>query len=757
MHANLASLFAPPQPAGTKRGGSGEGGGDDSPGPVLRVELVREIFASEDRERPFAVWAVLDVDRGVACTAKGEFADWGVAGDLVRLSGEWVDDPRYGRQFQAQGLLPDVPEGAGEEGLARWLERQPRIGRVTARRAAAAVGEGGIEAFAANDLMALGRALGAVPERFHDPLRAAAARAKDDLERARVLAWCLGHGLGQARAQAVWDAFGADAIERVSADPWGLADLDGFGFILADGVAAALGVAPLAGSRLRAAVVHAVREAGAEEGHVFLPGGEVVQRAEGDLRDIAAKTGYGRDTVAALTPSLARALQAAVAAASLDSADSGRRVYLPYLHRAEETVREWIAAASAADAPGLCTPAEAQALAARPEVRGPLDDVQAGAVMQALCRRASVLTGGPGTGKTSTTRAVIAGARLLGIGDSSILLAAPTGRAARRMHEVTGLPAKTIHRLLEYNPAEGFGRNAEEPLGGRLLIVDEASMIDMPLMAALLAAVPAGLSVLFVGDADQLPPVGPGAPFHHLCRAAPLPVARLSRIYRTDAGGSVARAAREVNAGHAPQAPAGDPAFRAILFKRAPRHLPKVQQDGINRKTREAMAGRVVDEVRRLLAAGIRPADVQVLAPMRKGERDKPGLNTTALNAMLRPVMNPLVGRGGVFRTKGGGREFWVGDRVVQGRNDYDKGVFNGEQGIVVAADVPVKVKVRGVEVDRTGFVVEYPDGDLVRRAKYWAGNSGDVSLAFACTVHKAQGGSFRTWCSPLATTRSNC
>ncbi len=707
---------------------------------MFRAELVREVFACSDPARPFAVWAVIDVDGGAACTAKGEFSAWGEPGDVVRLHGEWGDDPRYGRQFAAHGLLPDVPGGAGEEGLARWLERQPGLGRGTARQAAGAVGEGGIEDLAGTDQAALGRALAAVPPRFHDALRAAADRARDDLNRARVTAWCLGHGLGQARAQAVWDAFGADAIERVSADPWCLTDLDGFGFILADGVAAALGVAPLARNRLRAATVHAMREAATEDGHVYLPGGEVVQRADRTLRHIAAETGYGQGTEAAMPAGLARALQGAVADGTLDSAEGGRRVYLPHLRRAEETVREWIADAAAEDAQGLCSPAEARALAARPEVRGPLDDVQAGAVVQALCRRASVLTGGSGTGKALTTRAVIAGARMIGVADKDILLAAPTGRAARRMHEVTGLPAKTIHRLLEYSPIEGFRHNAEAPLDGRLLVVDEASMIDMPLMAALLAAVPGKMSVLFVGDADQLPPVGPGAPFHHLCRVAPLPVARLERIYRTDAGGSVARAAREVNAGRAPEAPAGDPAFRATIFPRASRDLPKVRQEETNRRTRAKMAAEVVAEVRRLLAEGARPAEVQVLVPMRKGS-----LGTGETNAALRPVLNPLAGQagGGVFRTKGGGREFWVGDRFVQGRNDYDKGVFNGEQGTVVAAGVAVKVTVRNVEVDRPGFIVEYPDGAGVRRAVYWAGDSGDVSLAFASTVHKAQGGEF--------------
>lgn len=708
-----------------------------APAEEIRAELVREVFASADPERPFAVWAARDAELGGEFTARGDFASWGWPGDAVRLRGRWVDDPRHGRQFAAEAVLPDVPEGAGAAGLARWLARQRGIGEVTARQATEAVGEGGIEALA-GDPDALARALAAVPPRFHDALRLAAVRAKDDLTRNRVLAWGLGHGLGQQRAQVVWEALGPEAPERVAEDPWRLAALDGFGFVTADAVAAALGVAPLAGSRLRAAAVHAVRAAAEEAGHTFLPGGEVVGRADAVLREIAAKTGYGRGAEPAFPAGLARALVAATRDGALDATDDGRRVYLPHLRRAEADVREWIAAASAADAQGLCAAAEAAALAARPEVRGPLDAVQAGAVAQALSRRASVLTGAPGTGKTTTVRAVLAAARLLGVPAEGCLLAAPTGRAARRMSEVTGLPARTIHRLLEYSPREGFQRHAAGPLEGRLLVVDEASMIDTPLMARLLAAVPPGMAVLFVGDADQLPPVGPGAPFHFLCRGGPLPVARLARVYRTDAGGSIARAAAEVNAGHAPAAPPGDPAFREAVFPRAPRGLPEAQREAFGRRTRGAMAARVVEEARRLLVAGARPADVQVLVPMRRGP-----LGAAALNEALRPVLNPAGARAGVFRTEGGGREFRVGDRVVQGRNDYDRGVFNGEQGTVVAAGVPVKVPVRGQEVERPGFVVEYPEGDGVRRVGYWAGDAGDVSLAFACTVHKAQGSEY--------------
>jgi len=231
-------------------------------------------------------------------------------------------------------------------------------------------------------------------------------------------------------------------------------------------VAAALGVAPLAGSRLRAAAVHAVREAAGEEGHVYLPGGEAVQRAEHVLRDIAAKTGYGKGTETALPAGLARALTDAVTHGAVVSEDGGRRVYLPPLHHAEARVREWLDAAKAADTAGLAGEREAAGATARPEVRGGLDDVQMAAVAQALSHRASVLTGGPGTGKTTTVRAVLAAAALLGVRAEECALAAPTGRAAKRMAEVTGLSAQTIHRLLEFHPADGFRRNAACPLEG---------------------------------------------------------------------------------------------------------------------------------------------------------------------------------------------------------------------------------------------------------------------------------------------------
>ena len=703
--------------------------------PTVRGELVRCIFASEDTERPFAVWAVRDVLTGAEFTAKGDFAAWGDVGDAVVLKGEWVQDLRYGPQLAVSSLLPDLPEPGSEAGLAAWLARQPRLGPVSARQAAAAVGAGGIEALA-DDPEALGRALLAVPARYHDALRAAAARAGEDMAKAGVLAWCLGHGLGQARAQTVWEAFGASAIDRVTKDPWCLADLDRFGFILADGVAAALGVAPLASPRLNAAVVHAVRAAADEEGHVYLPGGEVVQRADRILREIAASPGgYGRGAEAAFPAGLSRAMTVAVTARALVSEDGGRRIYLPGLHRAEEIVREWFAAARAAAAGGLTTAEEALVIARRSDIRGTLDEVQVAAVAGALSRRASVLTGGPGTGKTTVTRAVLAGARCLTVKKEECLLAAPTGRAAKRMSEVTGLPAQTIHRLLEYSPEVGWQRNDRCPLDGRLLVLDESSMADMALMAHVVQAVPAGMAVLFVGDADQLPPVGPGAPFHHLCRHDVLPVSRLERVYRTDAGGSIARAARDANAGRLPVAAPGDPAYREAVFPRAPRGVPDREREEFGRRTRTQMAGRLTDEVRRLLAGGVHPDAVQVLTPMRKGP-----LGVEALNARLREVLNPAGARAGVFRTKSG-KEFRIGDRVMHGRNDYQKGVFNGDIGRVAA--VNVRVALPGQKRERDGFLVEYADGAGLRSVPYWSGDSGDLSLAFAATVHKAQGGEY--------------
>ncbi len=353
-----------------------------------------------------------------------------------------------------------------------------------------------------------------------------------------------------------------------------------------------------------------------------------------------------------------------------------------------------------------------------------LDDEQLHAVEMVLREPVSVITGPPGTGKTTILREVIARAEATGAYPATeVLLTAPTGRAARQMAEATGAQACTIHRLLEYHPQEGFRRNGDVPLDGKLLCVDESSMVDSPLMAALLEAVPEEMRLVLVGDADQLPPVGPGAPFQDLIRSGAVPVTRLAHIYRQGAGSIIPRNAARINAGELPVPEEGNPAYTHAVYPRG---------------ERERMAQDVLAAVRRLLTAGYVPDDVQVLVPLRKGP-----LGAAALNQALRDVLNP--GGKGEFQFQAGGSTFRMGDRVMQVRNDYEKGIFNGEIGKVVRfGETEIKDPVTGRRRAAPAMFVAYDEGTGKREVAYSAGEAaGDLQLAYASTVHKGQGGQF--------------
>ncbi len=257
-----------------------------------------------------------------------------------------------------------------------------------------------------------------------------------------------------------------------------------------------------------------------------------------------------------------------------------------------------------------------------------LDEIQERAVEMALAEPISVITGGPGRGKTTLVREIIR--RACADGPKDILLAAPTGRAARRLAELTGCEARTIHRLLEYHPDEGFRRHADYPLQGDMLIVDECSMIDLPLMSSLLEAVPGGMRLILVGDADQLPPVGPGAPFQDLIRSGRVPVTRLERVYRQDAGSIIPRNAALVNAGKMPATEPDNPSY-----------IRKVYARGF----REQMAAAVLKYVEFLLGEGHKPDDIQVLVPRRDGV-----LGVKTLNPQLRKLLNSAGRDSGVFK-----------------------------------------------------------------------------------------------------------
>lgn len=701
----------------------------------IKVTLQNLIFSSPPREdgRAFSVWAV-ETDDGaqVTATAEMEGTAWGAAGDAVVLAGRWHDHPRYGRQFQVDHIRPHIPTGG--KGLIRWLCRQEGIGPVTAERVVLALGDDALEKVAADP--AAVDSIADLTDRQKDAVHQAAAAYQKEHRRAEVLIWCFRHGFGPVQSEAIWREYGADAPGLLTAHPWLLTGLKGFGFLRADELARSLGVVPDAGQRMTAAVSHALEMAAQEEGHVFLMRSDLVRRTVQMLEEIARKTGYGSSSPG-LPARVARAVDDLVDRRGAVEEDG--RIYDPYLYHAERQVRAWLAARRTA--PGLVSREEADRVAGDPEVRGGLDDVQTAAVAMALCHGASALTGGPGTGKSSSTASILAAIRKVRPG-ARVLLAAPTGRAARRLAEVTGEEALTIHRLLDFGPVDGgkfgFRRHAGHPLEGDFLVVDESSMADLPLMAALVIAVPPGMPVLFVGDADQLPPVGPGAPFHAITGQGLLPVARLQRIYRQGAGSPIPLAARAVNRGEMPVEVPGDRTFRVVVHPRPPRDLAGAAREAALMQLRQAMAQDVLAAVMALRQRyGFAPDEIQVLTPTRRGPCGAP-----ALNEVLREVLNPQGRHQGIFALASG-REFWLGDRVMQLTNDYNKGVFNGEQGRVVAVNVPVGIPTSQGYLEKTGFEVEFEDGSGVRRVPYWSGDAGNLELAYASTIHKSQGSEY--------------
>jgi exodeoxyribonuclease V alpha subunit len=339
------------------------------------------------------------------------------------------------------------------------------------------------------------------------------------------------------------------------------------------------------------------------------------------------------------------------------------------------------------------------------------DDVQVAAIGQAVKSKVMVLTGGPGTGKTTTTLGIIAALESLG---QSILLAAPTGRAAKRMSEATGKEAKTIHRLLEYNPAEGYGRNDENPLQGGVLIVDESSMIDVILMNSLLKAVPSHMKVILVGDIDQLPSVGAGNVLRDIIDSDVVPVVRLTRIFRQAQSSRIITNAHKINQGVFPDISNGKDSDFFFIKQEDP----------------ELAANEIVNIVKNRIpkAYHFNTNEIQVLAPMQRSV-----VGATNLNIILQEAINPI----GDSLSRGGFK-YRKGDKVMQIRNNYDKEVFNGDIGHVKE----VNLEERSLTVIFEGREVEYEDSEL-----------DELTLAYATTIHKSQGSEYPVVVIPLLMT----
>lgn len=611
-------------------------------------------------------------------------------GSVLLCRGEWKVDKRYGSQFVAATWEETMP--ATVYGIEKYLGSGlvkgigPRFARAIVQRFGAAtieVIETDIERL--YEVPQIGR-------KRVEKIRESWERQK---EIKNVMLFLQSYGVSTAYAAKIYREYGSESIDKVRENPYRLADdIWGIGFKTADGIAGKMGYGKNDARRCRSGILYTLGQL-SDEGHVYAEREQLVQAACTLLEADAAP--------------VCEALERMILSEELIT--EREAIYLPAFYHAEcGAARRLKELAESAGRTLFTTELDPGVLTAETGID--YDDVQLAAIRQAVTSKVMVLTGGPGTGKTTTTQGIIAALKKAGL---RVLLAAPTGRAAKRMSEATGMDAKTIHRLLEYNPQDGYKRGDENPLDGDALIVDECSMIDILLMNNLMKAVPVTMRLVLVGDIDQLPSVGAGNVLRDIIDSQKIPVVRLTRIFRQAQKSRIVMSAHAINQGRFPDTSNGRDTDFFFMKEEDP----------------ERVAATVVRLVKERLprAYGQRPDKIQVLTPMQRGI-----VGAANLNLSLQEALNPS----GPSLNRGG-YTYRQADRVMQVRNNYDvvwkdgltsgMGVFNGDIGQVVEVDNRAEL----LTVDFDGRRVEYTPDML-----------GELEPAYAITVHKAQGSEYR-------------
>ncbi|MFL5242899.1 MAG: ATP-dependent RecD-like DNA helicase [Gemmataceae bacterium] len=619
------------------------------------------------------------------------------AGEFLEATGAWFHDRDHGPQFKAERLRALPPHTA--EGIVKFLGSGliKGIGPHYAKKVVEVFGERTLDVIDASPAF-LKEVKGLGPRRIQ---RIRESWQQQKAVRA-IMVFLQSHGVGTSRAVRIYKTYGDQAVEIVRANPYRLAtDIGGIGFQTADRLAQRLGIDRASPLRARAALRYVLQELSGE-GHVGYPQDAAVLKT-------AELTGIHRDIVTA-------AIEAGRAEGELIREPAGEEtwLYLKPLFLAEVGVARSLKKLQEDRHPLPAINTDAALTWVEKKMGLELAPTQRDAIRQATASKVLVVTGGPGVGKTTIVRGIleIFAAKGLRCG-----LAAPTGRAAKRLAEATGKEAKTIHRLLEFEPGlGGFKRGRELPLDFDLIVIDEASMIDITLMNALVRAVPRSACLVLVGDVDQLPSVGPGTVLTDLIASKALPVVRLTQIFRQAERSWIVRAAHQVNHGALPEsAPANSGDFYFIEAS-----APNAVVDGILNLVRERIPTRF----------GLDPfRDIQVLTPMNVSELGTRHLNRILQDALNPPRPGPQVSMQGVILRPG--------DKVLQTQNNYQKEVFNGDIGRIFAIDEEEKE----VTVDFDGRPVVYDYGEL-----------DELTLAYALTIHKSQGSEYPAVVIPVHT-----
>lgn len=600
-------------------------------------------------------------------------------GTVMVAEGEWKVNKQYGSQFVVSTYEEAMP--ATEFGIEKYLG-SGLVKGIGPKYAKLIVSTFGLDTFDVieKEPKKLSDVPGIGPKRIkkiHDSWM-------KQLDVKEVMVFLQGNGVSTAYAAKIYKAYGKESIKKVQDNPYCLADdIWGIGFKTADSIAEKMGYTKNDPRRCRSGIVYTLNQL-SNEGHIYAERNQLLDA--------------GVQLLGADKDSIEQVLDKMIA--SEDLKIEGEAIYLPPLYYSEVGVANKLRLLMQDNSKTLFQK-EPNIKEIQKRTGITYDDLQTEAIRQAVKSKVMVLTGGPGTGKTTVTQGIIAAWQTMGL---EILCAAPTGRAAKRMTEATGMESKTIHRLLGFNPSEGYKYNEDNPLGGDALIVDESSMIDIVLMNSLLKALPQGMRLLLVGDVDQLPSVGPGNVLRDIISSNVLPVVRLTRIFRQAQTSRIIMNAHAINEGHFPDISNGRQSDFFFMEAEDP----------------EQIAATIVSLVKSRLpqAYHVPSTSIQVLTPMQRSV-----IGASNLNISIQQAVNP-VGEG-LLR---GGYTFRKNDRVMQLKNDYQKEVFNGDMGIVTL----VNMEDRTLTVDFDGKSVEYESSEL-----------DELSLSYATTIHKSQGSEY--------------